>query len=300
MATESRVLHVFADYPETLTRAAARYADVPLEIAEGWVRFGAVYCDGLRTLEDKPLRGGEYLRIHRQPRRFPTAAAIVWEKTIIAEYEAFLVVDKPAGVPIHPTLDNAHENVVASLERVRGERLFVTQRLDLPTSGLCVIARTKAFQSAFNRLLSEGAVTKRYRAIVQGTPALGRHIAYQEPSDRAPKRMALEAAPGWKRCALVLEDVTDRGDGTSVVTVLLETGRTHQIRAQLALLGHGLVGDPMYGNSPSVEVAASDDDEEEIAGALALRSFDLSFAKEGARYRWTLEDDFSRRFRSAT
>lgn len=273
MVTESNILHVFADFPERLSAAVARYAAVPAETAEAWIRFGAVYCDGARTLEEKKLRGGEYLRIHPNPRRFPGTLAIDWPSVVVEEHDHFLVVDKPAGVPIHPTLDNAHENVVANLEKLRGERLFVTQRLDLPTSGLCIVARTKTFQSNFNRRLADGAVTKRYRALVRGYPPLGRAVAYQEPSDRAPKRMAYEAMPGWKKCSLVVESVEPEGPQSRII-VLLETGRTHQIRAQLSLLGHPLVGDELYGD--------------EASSAIALRSFELSFRDDGMDYRWRL------------
>lgn len=282
MATESNVLHVFADYPEPLSTAAARYAGVPEAVAADWLRFGAVYCDGVRTLEEKSLRGGEYLRIHRKPRRFPLAGAIDWLRTIVATEPTFLVVDKPAGVPIHPTLDNAHENVVVCLGNVLGERLFVTQRLDLPTSGLCIVARTKGFQSAFNRLLASGGVKKRYRAIVRGVPAEGRHVAWQEPSDRAPRRMAHDAQPGWKRCSLVVEAVEPGEAGTSVATILLETGRTHQIRAQMALMGHPLPGDTLY-DSGTVTALEEDD---EAPSALTLRSCEITFALDGRSYAW--------------
>ncbi len=299
MATPSAILHVYAETPETLVAAVARYASVDVDAAARWLAFGAVYCDGARAREDRRLRGGEYLRIHRNPRRFPVAGTVDWAKTLVATHDDFYVVDKPPGVPIHATLDNLDENVVAQLDRLTGERLFVTQRLDLPTCGLCIVARTKAFQSAFNRLLSESAVKKRYRAEAHGSPPLGRHVAFQEPSDRAPRTMAVDAKPQWKRCSLVVEAVEPLDAATSRVTILLETGRTHQIRAQLSLLGHPLVGDTLYGAERPTARAPKDDDgeEEEPPLTLQLQSAELSFGRNGIAHAWSLAipSDWSRK-----
>lgn len=239
------------------------------EHADALLAFGAVYRNRRRLLADAPVTAGDYLRVHTRPRRFP-ARDVDWPSRVVAETEGYLVVDKPAGVPVHATLDNARENVSACLGALRGERLLVTQRLDVTTSGLLVLARTVELQRRFNRWLAARLVDKCYRAVTLAAPPVGEHVHFMLPSSRAPRTVIAEPGTGSLECRLRVERVAPLRDGAFEVELRLLTGRTHQIRAQLAALGAPLRGDAMYGGGE---------------GTLRLQSAFLAFPGSGTGYR---------------
>jgi 23S rRNA pseudouridine1911/1915/1917 synthase len=261
-----------------LTRLAA--LGVSREDAEMLLYFGAVYHEGERVRSDRVLSPGDYVRIHLQPKRFPVDN-VDWRSTVIHDNDQFAIVNKPAGIPVHPTVDNHVENVLHQLSLVLGSRLHVTQRLDADVGGLMVLARTREFQRYFNRLLSERAVRKRYRALVHRTPGPGRYIHYMKPEARTPKTVQAAALPGWLECALRIEDVKplcgDHEPPIFEIEIDLETGRTHQIRAQLAALGSPVVGDKLYGSPVSHEIDTV------VRPGIGLSSVAISWTGEDGR-----------------
>jgi 23S rRNA pseudouridine1911/1915/1917 synthase len=249
---EGRIGHCLATQPSTLTECLVQHFGLASEEVERLVAFGAVYVDRQRVDSAQTVSEGQYVRVHLQPKRFPVAA-IDWQATIVHLDEAFLVANKPAGIPVHATLDNRAENVAHQLGAALGAPVYVTQRLDAAVSGLIVFARTQEFQKEFNRLLRERKVKKRYRALVTSPPEVGRHIHYMEPAKHGPKTVVTDYRPDWLECALRVVHVAPAVAAFDV-EIDLETGRTHQIRAQLSALGSPIIGDKLYGSVKPYEV----------------------------------------------
>jgi len=173
---------------------------------------------------------------------------------IVYEDDDLLVVDKPAGLPVHPSAGHSRHTLVNAvlahcpeLSGVGGQqRPGIVHRLDKDTSGLIIVAKNDAAHLSLSRQLKERKVEKTYLALVEGRPKLpegeiDRPIA-RHPRDR--KRMAI--VPGG-RAAITRYRVLREVDGRSLLEVRPVTGRTHQIRVHLASIGHPIAGDPVYG-----------------------------------------------------
>jgi 23S rRNA pseudouridine1911/1915/1917 synthase len=173
--------------------------------------------------------------------------------TLLYQDEDIVVVDKPAGLVVHPaaghadgTLVNALLHHVKDLSGIGGEsRPGLVHRLDKDTSGVIVVAKNDRAHRLLTEVWGTAAVAKEYLAVVYGTPKerkgmIDRKIG-RDPRDR--KRMAVT---GSGRRAVTHYEVVDAFAYTSLLRCRLETGRTHQIRVHLKALGHPVVGDPVY------------------------------------------------------
>jgi 23S rRNA pseudouridine1911/1915/1917 synthase len=170
--------------------------------------------------------------------------------------EALLVLDKPAGLPIHPTARYHHGTVVGLLLRHNGPTFYAApaHRLDRETSGLLVCGRTPEASRSLMRAFQEGDVHKQYLAIVEGWPPLDAFRVDAPLSEGTPTiRIAVRIDPGGRPARTCFEVAQRFLRGTerfALVRCLPETGRQHQIRVHLQAAGFPLVGDKMYGPDP--------------------------------------------------
>jgi 23S rRNA pseudouridine1911/1915/1917 synthase len=275
---------------ERLDRALARL--MPEESRSRLTRLideGHVTVDGRAMRANAKVKSGESVEVALVPRPAqeafrPEAIAL----PILHEDDDLLVVDKPAGLVVHPgsgnwagTMLNALLHHVPALEHL--PRAGIVHRLDKDTSGLLVVAKNEPTQVALVRQLQARTVKRTYLALVRGKVVgpgkvdapIGRH-----PSQRT--RMAVVASG---KPAVTHYRVRKRFAAHTLLECDLETGRTHQIRVHLASIGYPLEGDPVYaGRAPSA------------FGRQALHAWKLAFIHpstgEAARFESPLPDDF--------
>jgi 23S rRNA pseudouridine1911/1915/1917 synthase len=215
-----------------------------------WIKEGRVSVDGARLRPRDKLLGGEWVEVEAVAEADERWQAQAIPLQIVYEDEAILVINKPAGLVVHPAAGNPDGTLLNALlhhdpELARVPRAGIVHRLDKETSGLMVVARTLTSQTSLVEQLQSRSLSRRYQCVVQGVMTgggtveapIGRH-----PVDR--KRMAV--VPGGKE-AITHYRVVARYRAHTLVSVRLETGRTHQIRVHMAHIHYPIVGDPVYG-----------------------------------------------------
>ena len=218
---------------------------------QSWVRDGRVLVDDRQVPPKFRVRGSEALIIDVPPP--PEAVADAPEAIdldIVFEDAALMVINKPAGLVVHPgsgnwqgTLLNALLYHCPVLSRV--PRAGIVHRLDKDTSGLLVVAKTLAAQTDLVRQLQARSVHREYMALAHGQLSIGGTV--DAPIGRHASQRTRMAVVGSGREAVTHYSVERRFEECTLVRCKLETGRTHQIRVHMAHIGHPLVGDPVYG-----------------------------------------------------
>jgi len=250
-----RLDRALADAVPTLSR----------ERLKALIRSGAVEAEG-KPLRDPALkvRGEEALKVavpepvpaHNEAQDIPL--------TIVFEDEHLLVVDKPAGLVVHPAAGNLDGTLVnallhhcgGSLSGIGGvARPGIVHRIDKDTSGLLVVAKSDVAHEGLAKQFAAHSIDRRYLAIVNAVP-MAKEGTVDAPLARSAvnrKKIAIvegkrgkRAVTHWKRLSILRD--------AALVECRLETGRTHQVRVHMASIGHPLVGDPVYGRSGKTHV----------------------------------------------
>jgi len=264
-----------SDTDELLTVATAEVAGMRLDQAlarlfptysrsrlKDWVLAGKVTVDGAVLRPRDRLSGGETIRLLPEAEAEQAVAAQPIPLPILYEDDAIIVIDKPAGLVVHPGAGNAAGTLQNALLHHRPglaevPRAGIVHRLDKDTSGVMVVAGTITAHTDLVRQLEERSMRREYRAVCNGVMtaggtvdvALGRH-----PVDRL--RMAVRTNG---RPAVTHYRVVRRFRAHTDIRARLETGRTHQIRVHMAHIGFPLVGDRVYGGRLKLPPGATDE-----------------------------------------
>ncbi len=253
---------------ERLDRIVAFVLDVSRSVASKVIDAGGVVVDGeVATTGKVRLEHGQVVVADATaiPVDRPPVADAGIEFTVVFEDDDLIVVDKPAGLVVHPGAGHADGTLVNGLlaryPEVEGvgerERPGIVHRLDAGSSGLLVVARNQDAADALIGQFADHTATRVYLALVWGHPEAP-HGVIDAPigrSRRDPLRMAVVADGRWARTEYRVLRRFDRPAELALLECRLETGRTHQIRVHLSSIDHPLVGDPVYGQRrPKLQV----------------------------------------------
>ncbi len=234
------------------------------------VKAGRITLGGRKVVPRALARGGEAVEWERADEPMLDDRPEAIDLDVVFEDADLLVIDKPAGLVVHPgagnragTLLNALLHHDPGLDRI--PRAGIVHRLDKDTSGLLVVARTLPAQTALVRMLAARDIHRRYVAIVNGVPVAGGTV--DAPLDRHPSDRLRRAVREGGRPAVTHYRVREKFRAQALLQCELESGRTHQIRVHMAHAGYPLVGDPLYGRGLKLPRGAA------VELAAALRGF---------------------------
>ena len=249
---------------------AEMFPDYSRSKLQTWVKAGRVLVDGEVLKGREKLDGGEEIELDAEAEQVVEYDAEDIPLDIIYEDDAILIVNKPAGLVVHPavgnwtgTLVNALLNHAPSLDTL--PRAGIVHRIDKETSGLLMVAKTLQAHNSLVEQLQERSIHREYLALVKGWMTAGGTV--DEPIGRHPVDRKRNAVRRDGKEAVTHYRLEQRFKRHTLIRVKLETGRTHQIRVHMTHINYPLVGDQVYGGRFQMPADCSP------ALAEALRSF---------------------------
>jgi 23S rRNA pseudouridine1911/1915/1917 synthase len=232
---------------QVLAELFADYSRSKLQI---WIKSGRVQVNGNQLKAKDKLDGGEEIVLDAEPEVVVLSEPEEIPLDIIFEDESILIVNKPAGLVVHPAVGNWHGTLLnallnhdANLETL--PRAGIVHRIDKETSGLLMVAKTLQAHNSLTQQLQERTIHREYQAISKGRMTAGGTV--DEPIARHPTDRKRYTVKESGKEAVTHYRVVKRFTHHTQIQVKLETGRTHQIRVHMAHVRYPLLGDPVYG-----------------------------------------------------
>lgn len=241
--------------------ASTLFGDYSRERLKSWINSGELTVDGVAVKPRTRLNGDEWLRlcaVLEEDTRFDAEDMAL---EVVHEDDEVLVIDKPAGLVVHPAPGNPDGTLLNGLlyhcpRLAEVPRAGIVHRLDKDTTGLMMVAKTLTAQAALVEQLQARQVSRHYDAVVIGTPVSGATV--DAPIGRHPKDRKRQAVNAAGKPAVTHFRVTERFRSHTHVRCQLETGRTHQIRVHMSHARYPLVGDPVYGGRAKLPPGAGE------------------------------------------
>ncbi|GAB3478549.1 23S rRNA pseudouridine(1911/1915/1917) synthase RluD [Marinomonas epiphytica] len=262
-----------------------------------WIKGGELTVDGKVTKPKEKLFGGELIALDVQIEDQEIHEAQDMPIDVVYEDDDIMVVNKPAGLVVHPAAGNRDGTLMNAIlhhapETAHIPRAGIVHRLDKETTGLMVVAKTLAAQTDLVAQLQERSMGREYEAITIGLMTGGGIV--DEPIGRHPhnrQKQAVEPVNG--KDAVTHYRLVTRYKNHTHIRLKLETGRTHQIRVHMAHIQYPLVGDPQYAGRLKMPKACSEPLQEELRGfrrqALHAKRLELSHPITGEWMEWEID-----------
>ena len=261
-ATETLTAQVPEDLAgKRLDQALARlFPDYSRSRLQHWIQQGLVSVDGQQLRPKDKVSYGQQVTVQVQPEIQDHWQAQDIPLQIVYEDKSLIVINKPAGLVVHPAVGNRSGTLLNALlhhapELAQVPRAGIVHRLDKDTSGLLVIARNLKSQKFLVEQLQARTVSREYLAVVHGMMTSGGTV--DAPMGRHPSQRTRMAVVAQGKPAVSHYRVVERFRVHTLIRVKLDTGRTHQIRVHMAHIEYPIVGDPEYGGRSKIPRAAS-------------------------------------------
>ena len=273
--------------------AAQLFPDFSRSRLQGWIKDGSLLVDGERKRTRDSVYGGEELTLDAEREVQGEWQPEAIELDILYEDSALLVINKPAGLVVHPAAGHQDGTLLNALlhhcpELAKVPRAGIVHRLDKDTTGLMVVAKTIESQTDLVAQLQARTVSREYECVVTGVMTAGGKVD-QPIARHGTQRQKMAVVAGGKQ-AISHYRVINRFRAHTHVKVKLETGRTHQIRVHMSYIHFPLVGDPVYGGRLRIPPGASPELIKELREfprqALHARRLELEHPTDGRHMSW--------------